>query len=406
MSTSVNELLRGVGWCQDGRVLRADPADRDRLPGDTWERATVPAGVRLEFVARGARAVEIEYAASEPLPADAYRRLTPAFTLLRGSEVIAECGAEPTGRRVVRLELPAGGDALGVAAEGVRPAGGGACAPGAPGGPGRTVGPAGRDPGGAVLGGPDPDGRALGGPDQGGRVPGSPAPGGLVAPAGPEAVFTLHLPEVLRPVLYEVRPLGGTLSPAPARPRWLVYGDSISEGWTASRPHLAWPAVAGRALGLDTVNLGYAGAARGELASAQQVAGLPGDLITLAFGTNCWSRTPCSAPLLYETTRAFLTLVRQSHPDTPLLVLSPVVRPDAEDSPNALGATLSDLREAMERATNDARAADKHLALLPGGPLLGAEHLADGVHPDDAGHARMAAAVTSAVRGAFGPPGG
>ncbi|MDG4862828.1 SGNH/GDSL hydrolase family protein [Streptomyces sp. T-3] len=340
--TAPNSLLHGVSWWHGDQVVRADPADRDRLPGDTWERATVPAGVRLEFVAHGARAVQIEYAASEALPADAYRGQEPVFTLLRGDEVLAEAAAEPTPKGVVRLELP-----------------------------------------------------ATEGTDR------APSPPTASASAAGDA-FTIHLPEILRPALYDVRALGGTLSPAPARPRWLVYGDSISEGWTASRPHLAWPAVAGRALGLDTVNLGYAGAARGELASAEQLANLPGDLITLAFGTNCWSRTPCSAPLLYETTRAFLTVIRQAHPDTPLLVLSPVVRPDAEHTPNPLGATLSDLREAMERATEDARATDKHLTLLPGGPLLGPEHLADGVHPDDAGHARMGTAVTDSVRASFG----
>ncbi|MGW7088094.1 GDSL-type esterase/lipase family protein [Streptomyces sp. NPDC054871] len=206
--------------------------------------------------------------------------------------------------------------------------------------------------------------------------------------------FVLHLPEALRPALTGLRPVGGgTLAPRPRQPRWLVYGDSIAEGWLASRPHLAWPAVAGRALGVETVNLGYAGAARGELASAEQLASLDADLITVAFGTNCWSRTPHSAKLLYETARAFLDLVRRGHPDVPLLVVSPVLRPDAEAVPNVLGATLRDLRTAVERAALDAGT-----ELLPGGGLLDAGHLVDGVHPGDAGHAVLAEAVASALR--------
>ncbi|MWA09803.1 hypothetical protein E5671_11545 [Streptomyces sp. BA2] len=206
--------------------------------------------------------------------------------------------------------------------------------------------------------------------------------------------FVLHLPETLRPVLTGLRPVGGgVLTPRPRQPRWLVYGDSIVEGWSTSRPHLAWPALAGRALGVETVNLGYAGAARGELASAEQLASLDADLITVAFGTNCWSRTPHSARLLYETVRAFLDLVRRGHPDTPLLVVSPVVRPDAEAVPNVLGATLRDLRTAVERAALDAGT-----ELLPGGGLLDAGHLVDGVHPGEAGHAVLAEAVASALR--------
>lgn len=216
-------------------------------------------------------------------------------------------------------------------------------------------------------------------------------------PAG--GVFTVHLPEGQAPVPLAVRALGGTLSPAPARPRWLVHGDSITEGWWSTRPAHSWPATAGRLLGLDPVNLGYAGGARGELPLAEHLSRLPGELITLAFGTNCWSTVPATADWLYATVRAFVGLVRRGHPKTPLLVVSPVLRPEAEHTRNALGATLTELRRAMERAARDlASEGDDHLLVLPGRPLLGPEHLADGLHPNDAGHARIATAVAEALR--------
>ncbi len=108
---------------------------------------------------------------------------------------------------------------------------------------------------------------------------------------------------------------------------------------------------------------------------------------------------PFSAPLLYETTRAFLELVRQGHPRTPLLLVSPVLRPDAERTPNKLGATLGALRDAMERAARDRIAAgDDRLAVLPGRDLLGPEHLADGLHPNDSGHRILGLAVATALR--------
>ncbi|GAA3397774.1 GDSL-type esterase/lipase family protein [Streptomyces roseoviridis] len=218
-------------------------------------------------------------------------------------------------------------------------------------------------------------------------------------PSGGE--FTVHLPEAQAPVVRALRPVGGALAPAPRRPRWLVHGDSITEGWWATRPAHSWPATAGRALGLDPVNLGYAGGARGELPLAEHLARLPGELITLAFGTNCWGTVPSSAPLLYETTRAFVALVRRGHPGTPLLLVSPVLRPAAERTGNALGATLAELRTAMEAAVRDLVAAgDTRLALLPGRELLGPRDLADGLHPNDRGHARIAAAVAAALRGA------
>ncbi|WP_123457213.1 GDSL-type esterase/lipase family protein [Streptomyces sp. PanSC19] len=235
-----------------------------------------------------------------------------------------------------------------------------------------------------------------------------------VAP-GPEAVvrlplppgggvFTVYLPEGQAPVPLALRALGGALSPAPPRPRWLVHGDSITEGWWSTRPAHSWPATAGRLLGLDPVNLGYAGGARGELPLAEQLARLPGEVITLAFGTNCWSRVPATADWLYATVRAFVGLVRRGHPSTPLLILSPVLRPEAEHTRNALGATLTELRRAMERAGHDLAAeGDPHLHVLPGRALLGPEHLADGLHPNDAGHARLAGAVAGALRGVLDP---
>ncbi|MGW7369516.1 GDSL-type esterase/lipase family protein [Streptomyces sp. NPDC054841] len=316
-------FLRGVAWRAGERMVRADPADTARLPWDTCERAALPIGVRLEFIAPdGARAVEVRYRAAVPGPTDALRDLAHCFALWQGDRCVHESFTEPAEEGTATIRLPPG--------------------------------------------------------------------------TGP---FTIHPPESRSPVFLGLRGVGGTVVPGPVRPRWLVHGDSITEGWWSTRPAHSWPATAGRALGLDPVNLGYAGAARGELPTAQQLAALPGDLLTLAFGTNCWSRIPYSASLLYETTRAFVTLVRQGHPDTPLLLLSPVLRPDAESTPNALGATLAELRRAMEDAARDlVSAGDERLALLPGGDLLAPEHLADGLHPNDTGHALLAAAVADALR--------
>ena len=204
----------------------------------------------------------------------------------------------------------------------------------------------------------------------------------------------VYLPEGMRPTIREVTGIGGDIAPAPAQPRWVVYGDSVAEGWIASSPAGAWPAIAGREQGLDVVNLGYAGAARGEIPSAEQVAKLEADLITVCHGTNCWTRTPHSAGLFREGVVAFLDILREEHPDTPILVVSPVVRPDAEATPNRLGASLADLRDAMEEVVARRQAAgDERLELVRGLALISAEQLGDGIHPDDAGHAAMAAAI-------------
>jgi lysophospholipase L1-like esterase len=212
----------------------------------------------------------------------------------------------------------------------------------------------------------------------------------------------VHLPEGMKPTVEAVRGVDGTIVPAPAQPRWLCYGDSIVEGWIASGPARAWPAIAGRVYGLDVVNLGYAGSARGEIVSAEHIAGAAGDVVSIAHGTNCWTRIPHSVGQMRENMRAFLDVVRRGHPDVPIVVCSPVIRPDGEAKPNRLGATLVDLRAAIEEVTRERiDAGDVRLRLVLGEPVLRPEHLADGVHPGDEGHRVLAASFGAAVRDAL-----
>jgi len=205
---------------------------------------------------------------------------------------------------------------------------------------------------------------------------------------------TLYLPEGMRPTLLALRSEGGEIRPAPAQPRWLCYGDSIAEGWCASEPAAAWPHRVARRHGIDVVNLGYAGAARGEVPSAQEIAALPADLISVAHGTNCWTRTPFSAELFAASLRTFFDIVRGGHPETPIVAISPILRVDAENTPNILGARLGDLREAFETTVRQrGQAGDKNLHLVPGRNLVAEAQLPDGIHPDDAGHAALAQAL-------------
>ena len=330
MSASPEPFLRGNAWpgTRDLPYPRADPADLDRLPGDTVATARLPVGVRLEFVGR-ADVLEIDYeTATDDL---GYRGegAGTAFTLVTGDEsmsVPAQLGHGSARFALSRLQ---------------------------------------RD---------DPD-----------------------------QPMVVYLPEGMRPRVVALHAEGGELGPAPRGPRWLAYGDSIAEGWIASGPAGAWPAVAARRTGLDVVNLGYAGSARGELPSAQQIAALEADVISVSHGTNCWSRIPFSTAMFREQTLAFLALVRQGHPETPIVVTSPILRPDAEESPNVLGATLVDLRLTMEHLTRELiDAGDTQLTLVEGASLIGPDDLPDGIHPGDHGHAVLADAFGTAVAAALG----
>ncbi len=220
---------------------------------------------------------------------------------------------------------------------------------------------------------------------------------------GDGRVVTVYLPEGMRPTIFEVRPVEGSLDAAPRGPRWIAYGDSITEGWVASGPPHCWPAIAARRHGLDVVNLGYAGSARGEIATAEQISALDADVISLAYGTNCWTRTPHSAEMFRTGLQAFLAILRQGHPHTPIVVASAVIRPDAEATPNRLGATLADLRAETEVVVERLqKAGETQLHLVRGLPLLTADLLADGVHPADEGHRLLATGIGDVVAGVAG----
>jgi len=326
-SAQVEPFLRGCAYRAVPGVPypRFDPRDASRIPGDTWQSAHIPAGVRLELVGDASQVV-LDYAtATDDL---GYRGPGAGitFALWRGDDQVDEQPAQ-LGTATVTLAM---GD-----------------------------------------------------------------------PSSEPAV--VYLPEGMRPEVLALRAVGGTLEPAPAGPRWVAYGDSLLEGWVASAPARAWGAVAARRHGLDLVNLGYAGSARGEIPCAEALSALEADVISISHGTNCWTRTPHSAALMLETTRAFLDIVRQGHPDTPVVVASPVLRPDAERTPNRLGATLGDLRAAMEEAvTARLERGDANLVLVPGADVITAEHLADGIHPGDAGQARLAEVFGPALSSALG----
>ena len=180
----------------------------------------------------------------------------------------------------------------------------------------------------------------------------------------------------------------------------------MAEGWTVTAPDRAWPMVAARDCGLDVANLGYAGAARGEIPSAEEISDLDADLITISHGTNCWTRIPHSTDLFAAGLAAFLAIVRQGHPDTPIVAISPIVRPDAEATENRLGATLADLRAVFEQTVAQLIAAgDRHLRLIKGLPIVAPELLDDDIHPGDAGHAALAAAIGPALGEVLAGPG-
>ncbi|MCZ9346003.1 lipase, partial [Streptomyces sp. TRM76130] len=203
--------------------------------------------------------------------------------------------------------------------------------------------------------------------------------------------------------------------PVPDRGRrvWLHHGSSISHGSDAADPTGTWPARAALRAGVELVNLALSGSALLDPFTARALRDTPADLISVKIGINLVNADLMRLRAFGPAVHGFLDTIREGHPTTPLLVISPLYCPLHEDTPGptafdpaalaegrlgfhaggdpaevAAGKlTLTVIREELARIVRDRSADDPHLRHLDGRTLYGeADHtelpLPDGLHPD------------------------
>ncbi|MFI9560950.1 SGNH/GDSL hydrolase family protein [Nonomuraea endophytica] len=252
-----------------------------------------------------------------------------------------------------------------------------------------------------------------------------------LSPGPPETVRFDDLPagdkdvEIWLPhsATVELRTLGSDAPLlVPTRPpgvAWVHYGSSISHGLEALAPTLTWPAVAALTAGAALTNLGFGGNAVLDPEVARAIRDTPADLITLKVGIIIVGPASMRERTFVPAVHGFLDTIREGHPDTPVVLVSPTpfaeletmagpTAPDPETghqhvlgSPGAGALTLTGVRTLLARVV-DVRA-DPALHYLDGRELLGpdeARSLPDGLHPDPAAHLRMG---ERAVRLLLGP---
>lgn len=201
--------------------------------------------------------------------------------------------------------------------------------------------------------------------------------------------------------------------------RWVHHGSSISHGAGAGSPTGTWPVVAARRAGWDLVNLGFSGNAVLDPFTARAIRDQQADLITLKLGINVVNLDCFRLRSFVPAVHGFLDTIREGHPTTPVLVISPILCPLVEDcpgptsidpasSPDAPLFRTSGRREEIEEGKLNltvirqiladvvARRAlgDSHLGYLDGRELFGLPDvqtmpLPDLLHPDPAGHRHM-----------------
>ncbi|WP_107093126.1 GDSL-type esterase/lipase family protein [Streptomyces sp. MMG1121] len=231
-------------------------------------------------------------------------------------------------------------------------------------------------------------------------------------PAGMKNV-ELWLPQQTPTELVALRADGEVLAPLPdGRRRWVHYGSSISHCIEADGPTGTWPVVAAALGGVEVINLSQAGNEMLDPYVARTIRDIPADLISLKVGINIVSLAAFRLRTFGPAVHGFLDTIRDGHPDTPLLLMSPVSCPAVEETPGptatgpdgkitALGnpadvargaLSLTVVRTELARIVAARQVRDPHLHYLDGRELLGPDEvhdLPDGLHPTAAAYRRM-----------------
>ncbi|GII51932.1 lipase [Planotetraspora thailandica] len=223
-------------------------------------------------------------------------------------------------------------------------------------------------------------------------------------------------------------------APDPGRRIWLHHGSSISHGSNAASPTTTWPALAAALGGVELINLGFGGSALLDPFTARALRDTPADLISIKIGINLVNTDVMRLRAFTPAVHRFLDTIREGHPTTPLLVVSPILCPIHEDTPGptatdltALSSgrlvfratgdpaerasgklTLGVIRDELARIVGQRAAEDPNLHYLDGRGLYGDADFAelplpDQLHPDADTHRRIGERFATLAFTANGP---
>ncbi len=186
------------------------------------------------------------------------------------------------------------------------------------------------------------------------------------------------------------------VAPGPDLPL-CFYGTSITQGGCASRPGMAYPAIISRRLNLPHFNFGFSGNGRMHLEMAQFLAELNVSIYILDSLPNM------VAADITERYAAFVDILRQAHPDTPIVLVESIhyqnehLLPNSRRTFDSNAALRVEYQKMLDKGVTG-------LSWVSGEDLLGHDDEAtvDGTHATDLGFMRISDVLTPHVAGRLG----
>ena len=174
----------------------------------------------------------------------------------------------------------------------------------------------------------------------------------------------------------------------------VFYGTSITQGASASRPGMTYPAQLGRRLGVPFINLGFASNGTMDLELAELMAELDASVYVI----------DCLPNMGPDDVRAkgpaFVAALRRARPNTPIVLVESIVPRNAWLLPAQQQAA-----DENNRALQEVYGAihDNAIYYLPSDRLLGdtTESAVDGIHPSDIGFTNITDAMEPILRKAL-----
>lgn len=177
------------------------------------------------------------------------------------------------------------------------------------------------------------------------------------------------------------------------RPRWITYGSSITQCRAAASPTQTWPAVVARTHGLNLTCLGYGGQCHLDAMVARMIRDLPADYISMCLGINIQGASSLGPRAFRPAIIGAVQIVREKHPDIPIVLMSPICCPPREENPNTVGFHLKRMREEVQAAAESLQThGDTQVHYVDGLSVFGPDFvhlLPDNLHPDAEGYRVM-----------------